>query len=1008
MLRIVLFGLPSIVLDEKLVTGFMSQKAFLLFCYLVLEKDCSHPREMLSFLLWGDKPDARAKANLRQALQNLRQILPGCLITTRTTVSFDATQPHWLDVEAFQTLLTHPDMDLAQMEMTINLYQGELLKGVYVDRAPELDEWLNQKREDCQRLFVAVHEKLVQHYMRQGKWWQATDLVQRVLEIEPWREASHQQLMRLLARQGDCNAALTQYKVCCQVLKTELGIEPAPETVALYEHIQRMRTAQRPLNLPPAFGVFVGRQAELNRLSNYLRDPDCRLITLLGPGGIGKTRLALALADKYWREFIDGVCYVALGPAIQADFMVAAIAEAARIQFSGAAPPHEQLIAALAEQELLLLLDGFEHLMAGTDLVVDILHAAPQIKIIITSREKLALQEEWVFIVEGLSMPPKGQLDITELERYDAVACLVQRAIQQRNDFTLRGQEEAIVRLCCLLGGLPLGIELAAILLPVFSCAQIAVEVERNLDVLAATRHSMPERHRSLRAVFEQSWQMLSVDEQQIFPCLSVFRGGFTLEAAQQVANADLAVLSRLVAKSLLRVAASDEDLPPRYDIHETLRQYAQEVLDSKPEQYQQVQVAHTTYYARMMERQGSWWLEDNRQAPAVLGSEIDNIRLAWQRAVRYRDMKAMTQMMYALSRFYEMRGWYQEMNDMYAPALESLPPLETPEEQLVWGYLMATYAWTHLYFAKPAEAFRLAQQAVGVLRQHKPSRPLAHALNVLGVVQCNTGDYGIGREILQESLDIYNMLGCWRECHRLLSNLGLACMHIGDYESAQKFMEKGLALCYQEGIHQGVLYLLNNLGRLHYTLGDLATARRYYEDALPACDEVGLLPVKRSILLGLAEVDVRQEKFEQTLVDCQMGMPLFSQAGDRQSQATGLMWQGIAHHGLGDETSAYRCIWEGLGIALKLQHAPIILALLIGGAVLLLDSDYHEKGIDLLMMVTQHPATIQNHRSYAQELLARQGITLPDGVICQEDRSLADVAAALLIFLKQRVSTSN
>ncbi|MBN1429492.1 MAG: tetratricopeptide repeat protein [Anaerolineae bacterium] len=1007
MLELALLGPPHISLDGNPITGFASRKTLLLLCYLALEGEHSHTRIKLAGMLWGESPERRSRANLSDALYNIQQILPGCLSITHNGVALDANYPHQIDVNKLCRIVEQLDADVAQLEEAVSLVRGDFLEGLYADDSPEIEDWLGYERERCRRLQFAALDRLADHYEHHSQWKQSEDIMRRLLRVEPWHEAAQRRLMLALGRQGEYATALAQYETCCQYLEKELGAAPEPETTALYEHIRRA-SVSRQRRLPLALSVFVGRESELSCLGEWMGNPDCRLITLVGSGGMGKTRLAQELATRYRERFFDGLCYVSLGPINQPEFIITTVAEAAGIRISGSSSPREQLIAALAGQELLVLLDSFEHLMGGADLVADILSGAPQVKIIATSREKLDLQGEWVFVVDGLSIPPEGLQDAAKLESYDAVACLVQRARQHQSDFALKGKEGDIARLCRLLGGSPLGIELAVALLPVLSCAQIVAEVERGLDVLVSTRRDVPERHRSLRAVFDHSWQLLSAEERQIFPWLSVFRGGFTVEAASQITGADLAILSRLVAKSLLRVTVGKEGAPARFDIHEILRQYAQEMLDTQPEAQQRVRVAHSTYYAGVMQQQGEWWRqEEYRKTLAIISQDMDNIRAAWQRAITDRNTQIITQVMHSLYRFYDMRGWYQERSDLFVLALESLQAQAMPDEQLAWGYVVAYHAWNQLYLGNLVEAHQLAQQAVDVLRRFEPGKPLAHALNTLGVMHLNAGDYPIARESIQESLAIYRVSGSRGECISALLNLGYICIGLGDYETARSVLENGLALCYEEGIRESMARFLHNLGYLNLAIGDLTAALYYFEQALPLCDEMELWHFKGIIRIQLGVVGVRQGRFEQALADCQAGMTLLRQVQALQDQAWGWIWQGLAHHGLGDEVAACRGIAEGLDIALKVHTAPPILGLLMGGAILLLGNGRRAAGIDFLMLVARNPATDSGDRAYALELLAGQGITLPKGEAYREERSPIEMARALLVDLRAVSSAS-
>ncbi|MBN1430053.1 MAG: hypothetical protein JXB07_16910 [Anaerolineae bacterium] len=646
MLDFALLGPPEISLHGQPVTSFATTKTLIVLCYLATERDHPHPRETLACLFWGGLSEHRCRANLRWALHDLQKLLPGYLIVTRQSVSFNTNQPHRVDVVRFDETLGRPKVDIDDIRAASCLYRGEFLSGLHAGDTPELEQWLLQKREHYRALLLARLEKLADHHMLLGEWEQIENITRRALQAEPWHEKSHRRLMLALARQGNYHAALAQYETCYLALKEKIGVEPTTETMALYQRIQRARTVHRSHHLPTLSGDIFGRQEELHLLDNWVNDPDCQLMTLVGPGGIGKTRLAQALAARHERQFLNGICYVPLVSVTQPDRIDTAVAEALGASFAGSQPLHEgELKAILAAQELLMVLDGFEHLISGANTVVDILRGAPAVKIIVTTREKLDLQDEWVFTVEGLSTPPEKIPVDVDLASYAAVAYFVRQARKQCHDFTLEGQESAVGSLCRALGGSPLGIGLAAALLPAASCAQIADAMAQNLDVLSTTQNDIPERHRSLRAVFNHSWQLMETSEQKTFSRLSIFRGGFTMEAARHVAGADFSTLGRLVAKSLVQVILSGQDASARYEIHETLRQYAQEILASDPEMERQTRTSHNDYYVALIQQQREIWLD--KEHPSVIDTatrELGNIRAMWQGIVADKDLDSVAQ----------------------------------------------------------------------------------------------------------------------------------------------------------------------------------------------------------------------------------------------------------------------------------------------------------------------------------------------------------------------------
>ncbi|MCB0195484.1 MAG: helix-turn-helix domain-containing protein, partial [Anaerolineae bacterium] len=395
---------------------------------------------------------------------------------------------------------------------------------------------------------------------------------------------------------------------------SSLPVEPSPSSAPTI-----------PLPTTP----LLGREHELREINQSLHAPACRLLTLLGPGGVGKTRLALEIALQNHAQFADGAHFVSLASVDAVDFIVPTLAESLGLTFFGAVDPQTQLLNYLRERELLFVIDNVEHLLTGIELLTVMLQHAPRLKLLVTSRERLNLQGEWTFDVQGLLVPPFAQVDVPE--SYGSVALFMHSARRALADFGSTTTDwPSIIRICQLLVGMPLGIELAATWVRLLSCEEIVREIERSFDFLSATARDIPARHRSLRAVFDHSWQLLSPEEQSLLRQLSVFRGGFQRPAAEQVAGATLPLLSALVDKSLVRRIG-----PGQFDLHELVRQYAADMLAAAPDQQTATQDRHADFYLNLIKiREPALKSDRQKEIIAELSANIDNIRTAWNWAV--------------------------------------------------------------------------------------------------------------------------------------------------------------------------------------------------------------------------------------------------------------------------------------------------------------------------------------------------------------------------------------
>ncbi|MDJ0753530.1 MAG: BTAD domain-containing putative transcriptional regulator [Ardenticatenaceae bacterium] len=642
-LEMTFFGNLLVTLDDRPITHFRSANNQGLLVYLALQNDRPHPREVLAALFWPDEPESVARNNLRQALYQLRRLLGDLgepdrpfLLVSRQTVQFNPDGNYHLDVCRFLEAVETGDLAAAA-----DLYQDELLPGFTCDSL-SFEDWLRREREQLHYLAVEAMFELGEDHLQRGRYDRAQMIARRQLHLEPWRETAHQQLMRALALGGDRGSALLQFDACRAVLEEELGVVPAPETVALREEIEagRLRPIpaaepQRPPvkirhNLPVDTTPFIGRELEVTELSRLLTQERQRLVTIVAPGGMGKTRLALATGKVLLESYPDGVTFVDLAPLHQAEDIKSAVA-AALDYFppDSEHPVWPQLLAWLSRRQLLLILDNFEHLIDGAALLNDLLQNCPHIDLLVTSRQRLSLSSESRYELGGLAFPARPSP--TDAISFNAVRLFVDSGQRARQEFSLNEENVGdVIRICRLVEGMPLGLILAAAWLTLLTPAEIAAEIEAGLDFLAADLADLPLRQRSMQAVFAGSWQGLSPAEQAVLSRLSVFRGGFTREAAESVAGANLRILLTLLNKSLLHRTAGG-----RYNIHELLRQFAARRLYEAGESEQTCR-AHGRYFSRLVEEEvrKSGYLYPSYVSERIAADE-DNIRWAWTNAMK-------------------------------------------------------------------------------------------------------------------------------------------------------------------------------------------------------------------------------------------------------------------------------------------------------------------------------------------------------------------------------------
>jgi predicted ATPase/class 3 adenylate cyclase len=581
--------------------------------------------------------------------------------------------------------------------------------------------------------------------------------------------------------------------------------------------------------LPAPTSPLVGRHAELDDVLGLFEDPYTRLVTLVGPGGIGKTRLALEAAARRFGRHEHGVHWVALAPLRSASFLASTIAGALGFSFSEQGDEKAQLLAYLGGRDVLLLIDNFEHVMEGVELVAEILAAAPRARVLATSRERLALPGETVYEVMGLPVPsdePGAALD-----RADAVHFFVTCARRTDARWELRDADKpAVARICRLVGGTPLAIELAASWVRMLSPAEIAEELAGSLDLLETSMRGIPERHRSMRGVFEYSWQRLSEREQDVFRKLSVFRGGFPSDAAREVAGASLRDLTALADKSLVaRVPGG------RYSVHELLRQFAKERLGADTGA---VGAAHGAYYAGFLLARGPD-LSGERQLAAAreIAGEIENLREAWEWALTTRDYAVLRAMAVDLAEFFSLRHGRAECEEMLLHAVDRLESASGPEPAAALCRILSRAA---LFVADRKQARALAERGLELARAAGDRLETAYSLRALGSALNNLGLGGEAREALEGALEIFRELGDKSGQVRALRTLGFVHGRLGLRTEAFRSSEESLEVARELGDRYRMAVALQNLGAWNFAAGDIETAGRQLGEALGLWREIG------------------------------------------------------------------------------------------------------------------------------------------------------------------------
>ena len=783
-------------------------------------------------------------------------------------------------------------------------------------------------------------------------------------------------------------------------------------------------------SLPVVATNFVGRQEELVELNRLLADPHTRLITILGPGGIGKSRLCIEAARRHAEYFVDGIVFVPLANVELAassetiDPFLAAMADALEMIFGAGAPPLSQMLDQLRPRQLLILLDNFEHLLDSAATVTAILTSAPRVKVMVTSRERLNLPEEWLFTLGGLPYPepdagivPSGSSELTGAQSYAALELFEQRARQAAPDFDLAREEACASRICQLVEGMPLGIELAATWLRMMSCQDIVAEIQKSIDFLSTDMRTVPSRHRSVRAVFENSWQSLAAQEQTVLAKLSIFRGGFDRNAAEAVADASIWSLSSLVDKSMLQSNSGG-----RYGVHELLRQLAEEKLVQTAGDYEAARQQHAAYFCSLLKSQeANLKGSGDRIAFKAITANIENIRMAWRWVVEHAQLEPIGQAMEALSDYYEMQGRYVEGEDAFDLALGGLRSVHkertsSPEIDLVLGRALTYQAWFSTRLGRFqvaadnfAESLSLLQRVSGDVRfeialnrfywgvalflagEYRSADPIVReslagfqglddswgcslALVVLAQITQLVGRYAEAERYTRESLVHLEKIGNRHTKTYAISTLGRIATALGQYEQAETYNLECLKLRTELGDQGALAFTLRDLGYISLLQGHVERARDYYQQCLDLAEKTGASFSKIQALWGLAKVahalgrfDEAKRWFRESLTLSEVG-GLVLQLVDGCLADVG--WTNLA---LEEYDDAAEFFTKTVRIALEHQAIPVMLDALAGLAVFRAKREpgATERCVAVLSGIRQHPACHQETKDRTAGIVA-------------------------------------
>lgn len=1051
-LQLQLLGGCQIIYKGVPLTSLTLTKARALLAYLAVTNR-PHPRAHLVDLLWTELPESDARRNLRVVLTKLRQAIGDQIETSQTQVALRQGAPRQVDVLTFLKTaeriseyqsLPLPATFVDTLTAAFTLYQNDFLDGIELAHAPGFEEWMLLERERLRQLAFQIGERLAAHYDATAAYEAGINICHRLLTLEPWQEAVHRRLITLLVKNGQQTTALQQYEQCRRILAEELALEPEPATQALYAKIRQAKMVNpdlapkvtrttayvdQPLSLrtqlPIATTPFLGRTGEINKLVSLLLDPVCRLITIVGPGGIGKTRLAEQVAHQIAAQmapqagtsnldrFTGGIFFVAATSLPTFDALIAMVIGVLDLRFADQESPEAPLLTYLAAERLLLVIDNFEHLVTAADRLHQWLQHAPGLTLLVTSRERLNLSAEWLFPLQGLPLPSLTAA-ADELATNDAVQLFVRRAQRVNLGFTLSTAHDskeraAIITICRLLEGMPLAIELAAGWTRTHSCREILAEIRHNLDFLASELRDIPARHRSLRAAFDHSWRLLTPDDAAVVQQLVLLPAGFSTELARQITGATTSTLLRLVDKSLLQRSPGQ-----RYTIHELLRQYVMQQLPLTERDPILLRYVHA-FTPWVINLYGARESAGEAEALNAVDTDFENLRVIWQWLLAHCTRQgaskggtpcitepllvALHTLLSLLAYYFIRRSRYQEGKRYFTDALTTIAGAQwqtkrqrleqqnestTAIKMLFEARLTVALADIRFHLSDFATVATMIEQALPIFKRQQDEASEAEALAILGKTWIRMGCYQKAEQALQQSLAWYQC--CTERKARMvtLNALGILYSNQGLFARAAHYYEEYLAIARAQAYQRGIANALNNLGSNYARDGEHQRALPLYHEAYLLAEQVGeqlMLAVALSNLGSVSRVlhkyEDAQHYYEQSLVHCRA-------MGERRWTAAGLNGLGLTLLDQGKKAAAATQFQEALTIAEAIDSTPDLLDALAGlGAVALRKALTFDAAI-LLTFVVEHPVTQTNARQQSRNALTQVATALSPSVLTE------------------------
>lgn len=1022
---------------------FGTKKARALLVYLAVEAPRSFLRSHLAGLLWSEYSEKKALHNLRQTLVHLRKGWPQgaepitLLLTQRDTLALNPEVKIWVDVHAFEAAfdraLAHfhdrkrlEFVDIQALMDAVALFKGPFLERFSLFDRLLFDEWASLVRERTTKKALEAQYLLCEYYERRGDYAQAGHLASQISAMAPWNNHACANSMRLYAVQKQWTNAKNQYGQLEKYLQNNLGILPNDSVTELFLEIQALSNRNQALSpavpliedqVPQLSSSFVGRQGELKDVCHKLANPNNRLISLVGRGGTGKTRLAVEICQRMRGLYAHGVFFIPLRDVSSVDGLDRLMGESLNCTFVGTSPHRRQLLDFLRERQCLLVFDGCEYHLHHNhfgDLIQNIISIAPGVKVLATSRVRLNLPDEHVFPLVGLNYQPEAVAQNEEALTFcEAVALFAERARQVDPDFSVVEDTMPLIQeLCRKVEGHPLSIELMASSTTTLAIPDLLEGLSASQNAINSTQSELPEEGRSLVIIIEQSWQLLYEVQRSTLSRLVSFQGGFTEGAALHIAQTTPEILSSLVDKTFIH-----EISPKRYILHEIIHEFVTQKANQR-NLLEATRETHAQYFVAMLEKIA----RNNNNHVEIeslerIDTDLENILAAWGYYLEKKQVERLGNCIDILYQFYNIRSLFEEGIHLFENTIHSVSYL-SPFDPLIGvmvnrlGSLalrmrqnemtLKMFTRSLAIFEKDGDSVELGLAYIGLgnyyLRVKDMNQALSFAqkalvcfknlgnryhegtvLYLLGMIYQRFGDYPKAKIMFSESLTISREFGDQRGMISRLNQLAGHDCNAGDFDSAEaRYLESlELSRVFKDRFQQAII--LNNLASVYHPRQDYENEESVLLESLSICRQISDLDGEAIALNNLGELAIVRGGYQQALDYSRAALDIALRLGEDWTIIVVYDALGCAYLGLGDPDTADQCLRQAVHTAYQIQSWDLLTRGLVHMAEVRLVCDDNQTAQELLAAALSHPSVLYEYGLKAAEMLDEMGVELPD-----------------------------